>query len=137
MTEPAAAFRGLLDAEERHRTDPVSFSIPRSEVRRALRPGTMVKLLFAFGTGDPPPVERMWVEVLGVDGDRYLGRLDNEPRSIEDLKLGDPVRFGPQHVAAIWRDAPHAPRPEQFAVVSTRVWRRSVAGPRGADAAPG
>lgn len=101
----------------------MSFSIPRSELRRTLRPGSIVKLLFGFGAGDPPPAERMWVEVLRVDGDEYVGRLDNEPSAISDLKLNDHVRFGPEHVAAVWRELPHAPRPEQFAFVSTRVWR--------------
>jgi hypothetical protein len=118
-----ATFSGLLDAERRHQMAPISFSIPRSELRRGLRPGSLVKLLFGFGDGDPPPAERMWVEVLSVDANGYVGRLDNEPSAITDLKVNDQVRFGPEHVAAIWRDMAQPPRPEQFAVVSERVWR--------------
>jgi hypothetical protein len=118
-----APFSGLLDAEERHRSDPVSFSIPRSELRRTLEPGAIVKLLFGFGSGREPRAERMWVEVVGVDGDDYVGRIDNEPGVISDLKVDDGIRFQSRHVAGVWRDMPDAPRPEQFAVVSTRVWR--------------
>jgi hypothetical protein len=118
-----AKFTGLLDAESKARADPVSFSIPRSELRRALRPGSIVKLLFGFGNNDAAAAERMWVEVLEVDRDGYVGRLDNEPRAISDLKLDDRVRFGPEHIAAVWREMPFAPTPEQFAVVSSRIWR--------------
>jgi hypothetical protein len=81
-----------------------------------------VKLLFGFGDGQPDGAERMWVEVLEVDGDRYVGRLDNEPTIVSDLKVDDRIRFGPEHVAALWREMPLAPRPEQFAIVSRRIW---------------
>lgn len=124
MSEPRGQpFSGLLDAEERHRASPETFSIPRSEVRRHLAPGSLVKLLFGAGEGHPPPAERMWASVLDVAGDRYVGRLENEPVDILDLHLGDLVRFGPEHVAAIHRPTPMDPRPDQFAIVSSRIWR--------------
>jgi hypothetical protein len=131
MSEGAhARFTGLLDAERRHRMNPISFSIPRSELRRGLRPGSLVKLLFGFGDADADAdaalAERMWVEVLSVDDDGYVGRLDNDPSAITDLHAGDHVRFGPEHVAAIWREVAQAPRPEHFAVVSERVWREGA-----------
>jgi hypothetical protein len=115
-------FTGLLDAERRHRSAPDSFSIPRSEVREGLGAGDLAKLLFGFGEGDPPPAERMWVEVVELRDGGYVGRLGNAPQAISDLEPGALIPFGPQHVAAIWRDAEHAPRPEQFAFVSDRVW---------------
>ena len=123
MTQDDTQFSGLLDAEARHRQDPDSFSIPRSDVRSALAPGDLVKLLFGAGPGDPPPAERMWVLVLGAKDGRYLGRLDNEPEAISDLQLGAQVLFGPEHVAAIYRQRPPgSPTPEQFAIVSDEVW---------------
>jgi uncharacterized protein YegJ (DUF2314 family) len=122
-SQDRATFTGLLDAESQHRADPVSFSIPRSELRRALAPGSIVKLIFGFGETDARAAERMWVEVLEVDRDGYVGRLDNEPSVISDLMVDDQIRFGPEHIAGLWREMPLAPRPEQFAVVSTRIWR--------------
>jgi Uncharacterized protein conserved in bacteria (DUF2314) len=116
-------FVGLLDAEERHSAAPHSFSIPRSDVRRSLTPGSRVKLLFGAGPGARPSVERMWVEVVEVQADRYVGRLDNDPVAIVDLRRGDRVDFRPEHVAALWREVPDAPAPEQFAIVSSRIWR--------------
>jgi hypothetical protein len=115
-------FSGLLDAEVSHRADPWSFSIPRSGVRAALQPGDIVKLLFGVGGGPSRGVERMWVEVVEVGEDGYVGRLDNEPSAIGDLELGAIVRFEPRHVAAIWRDAADGPRPEDLAIVSDRIW---------------
>jgi hypothetical protein len=122
VTDDDARFGGLLDAEIRHRADPHSFSIPRSDVRRALERGDIVKLLFAIGI-EGSAAERMWVEVIEVRQDGYLGRLDNQPQAIVDLALGAEVHFGPQHVAAIFRDSDHAPRDEQFAIVGDAVWR--------------
>ena len=117
----ADRFAGLVDAEERHRAHPRTFSIPRSDVRATLGVGDRVKLLFAVGDGSSN--ERMWVEVVEVVDGRYVGRLDNEPVAITDLLLGDRIAFGPEHVAAIWRELPDAPTEGQFAIVSSSVWR--------------
>jgi hypothetical protein len=127
-------FSGLMDAEQRHRENPWTFSIPRSDVRRGLVAGDRVKLLFGVGTGSS--TERMWVEVTEVVGGRYLGRLDNEPVAIVDLRAGDRVEFGPEHVAALWRDVPDAPAESQFAIVSSRVWREGQPPVRAARMTP-
>ena len=127
-------FSGLVDAEERHRENPRTFSIPRSDVRAALAVGDRVKLLFGVGGGSS--TERMWVEVTEVVGARYVGRLDNEPVAIVDLRAGDLVEFGPEHVAAIWREVPDAPTQSQFAIVSSRVWRQGQPPVRAARMAP-
>lgn len=115
-------FEGLLDAEARHRADPHSFSIPRSEVRRALAVGDLVKLLFGFGGGEVPAAERMWVEVVEVREDGYVGRLENTPEAITDLRRGDLIRFQASHVAATYRVVEDGPTPDQLAIVSDRVW---------------
>ena len=117
-------FSGLLDAEQRHRAEPDTFSIPRSDLRHALVPGDLVKLLFGVGAGAPPPAERMWVVVLEAAGGSYVGRLDNEPLAISDLDVGATIRFGAEHVAAIYREPGQtSPTPEQFAIVSDRIWQ--------------
>jgi hypothetical protein len=116
-------FRRLLDAEQRHRAAPQSFSIPRSDVRSSLRTGAFVKLLFGFGDDETRSAERMWVEITDARDGRYVGRLENEPQAISDLRVGARIAFGPEHVAAVLRDTGHAPRDEQYAIVSDRIWR--------------
>ncbi|RYE18916.1 MAG: DUF2185 domain-containing protein, partial [Sphingobacteriaceae bacterium] len=46
-----------------------------------------------------PSAERMWVllEAINDDG-TYTGKLDNDPFYIKDLKAGDEVRFGSEHI---------------------------------------
>lgn len=115
----------IVNAEAAHRANPRTYSIPRRAVREALRPGNLVKLPFVV---DPPvgtyDVERMWVQVEEVADGRYRGRLDNEPRFIPQLRPGDSVAFGPEHVMAR-HAAPEDPLhtdPTLFAVVSRKVW---------------
>lgn len=45
--------------------------------------------------------ERLWVEVVGRDGDRYRGALENQPTFVRGLSNGDPLTFGPEHVFAV------------------------------------
>ena len=80
-------------------------SRPRSDVRRALVVGDRVKLLFV---GSDLSTERMWVEVTDVVDGRYVGRLANEPISVTEVRSGDHVGSGPEHVAAILRETPYA-----------------------------
>jgi uncharacterized protein YegJ (DUF2314 family) len=48
-------------------------------------------------------VDRMWVIVKARTPDGYVGVLDNDPGHAENLNLreGDLIVFGPEHVAAI------------------------------------
>jgi hypothetical protein len=129
MWRPKRPEIPLVDAEAAHRADPRTFSIPRRAVREALQPADLVKLLFVV---DSPAqritVERMWVEVLEVTDGRYRGRLDNEPLHLPHLHPGDPVEFGPEHVAARHADPgdPLYSDPALFAVVSRQVWDKDV-----------
>jgi hypothetical protein len=98
---------GLLDVEALRREAPLTFSIPRSDQRASLKVGDLVKLIFE---AEPPSstgltAERMWVEVREVGDGRFVGSLDNQPSFIADLEPGATVRFGPEHVAAIY-DSP-------------------------------
>jgi len=65
-----------------------------------LRPGNQTKLIFLFGSDDPkaPQAERMWVTIRAIDGTSYVGRLDNAPRYIPDLKIGETIRFEEKHI---------------------------------------
>jgi len=114
-------FTTLRDVEAMHHRSPITFSIPRSDLRKSLKPGALVKLVFSVSSG-PETAERMWVVVLSTSEIGYIGRLDDEPTLISDLSLDDEIHFGPEHVAALWRSLPLSPRPEQFAVVSSAIW---------------
>jgi hypothetical protein len=98
----------LVSAEERHTAHPATFQIPSKAEREALGPGTAAKLLFhiettATGQVIDRGVDRMWVIVTAVTPEGYVGVLDNDPGESEGLNLreGDLVLFGPEHVAAI------------------------------------
>jgi hypothetical protein len=114
-------WAGLQNVETLHRADPVTFSIPRSDQRVSLQVGDLVKLIF---TADPPSpagltAERMWVAVHDVSDGRFVGLLDNQPSFIADLKPGDAVHFGPEHVAALYTSPSGLRVPyRQFALVS-------------------
>ena len=48
-------------------------------------------------------VDRMWVIVKHAGASQYIGVLDSDPGTADNLKLrpGDEVRFGAEHVVAI------------------------------------
>jgi hypothetical protein len=76
------------------------FKSPRETIS-LVRPGEVVKLIFVFESENPeaPRAERMWVIVDQIHPDgHFVGRLDNEPQWIDDLKLGDEVTFDARHI---------------------------------------
>lgn len=105
MTNRAVDYR-LVDGELRHAEAPRAFFIPTRSEREALQPGDYAKLLFELVTPGPddPGAERMWVEVLGVTEDHYIGALTNTPRAITTISVGDRVDFGPEHVIGTLED---------------------------------
>ncbi len=91
----------LEDADPIAAENPYTFYKPSRELISRVRPGEVVKLIFCFTSDDPaaPSAERMWVLVDEVLADgSFRGRLNNEPRHIQDLKLDDPVSFQACHV---------------------------------------
>lgn len=77
-----------------------TFYKPSAEAISLIKPGTEVKLVFEFDRDDPkmPNAERMWVEVLAIDGEHFTGSLDNEPAFIKDLKYGTIIEFQAKHI---------------------------------------
>ena len=109
-TRPSLKTDGwmLVSAEERHAANPATFQIPPRTDRETLVPGAAAKLLFHIETKEAGQVidrgvDRMWVIVMAVTPEGYLGVLDNDPGQSEGLNLheGDAILFGPEHVAAI------------------------------------
>lgn len=98
----------LVSAEEQHAAFPQTFEIPTRPQRESLAPGVGVKLLFDIqikeaGVVIDHGVHRMWVIVKGRSAQGYTGVLDNNPGHAENLNLreGDTIQFGPEHVAGI------------------------------------
>jgi hypothetical protein len=109
-----------------------TFYKPSREVIAKVKVGECVKLIFRFDSDDPnaPGVERMWVVVdtheetpgrpkvphsprgaaatppggAFSEGGRFQGRLDNDPRYIQDLKAEDPIEFEACHIIATEHD---------------------------------
>lgn len=91
----------LVDADPIAAENPYTFYKPSREVIARVQPGDVVKLIFRFESDDPqaPSAERMWVIVDErlADG-HFRGRLDNQPRHIQDLKHLDAVDFDACHI---------------------------------------
>jgi hypothetical protein len=101
-----SCFR-LVNAEDRARDHFPMFQIPDLSTRRRLTTGMYVKLGFTDRDGQPDRArgERMWVQITDVIASDagtivYLGTLSNDPITFDDeeLKRGDNVTFGPEHV---------------------------------------
>lgn len=119
----------LDNVEDRAREAPRTFFIPPEQRRHNLQEGDTVKLVFMLNhpSGDQPEAERMWVDVISADGTSYTGSLLNTPHTIRDLKPGDKVAFGPEHVAAVAvNEAEIGYAVQQRALVSRRLAAKDV-----------
>ena len=96
----------LTNVEDMAREHPDTFYIYSWYERSNLKPGELCKLIFR--TDGDKSGERMWVKVEEVrkietktdTKIEYVGILDNIP-IVVDMKLGDQVEFGPEHIADI------------------------------------
>jgi uncharacterized protein YegJ (DUF2314 family) len=100
----------LDNAEEIHRVYPDSFWMPKKEVREALQPGNLVKLIFRMEEtigSEEVSVERMWVKVTEKHRNCYVGVLSNDPAGSECVKCGQSVRFQACHVIEVYESEIH------------------------------
>jgi len=100
MSESSKSWH-LVDADEIARAHKYTFYKPATAVLWKVRPGELVKLIFAFesSAGDDPSAERMWVKVSEVFPElRFRGELDNDPGYIKDLKAGETIEFEGKHI---------------------------------------
>jgi hypothetical protein len=99
----------LRDASQTAASYPYTFFKSPPEAISKVAPGERVKLIFQFESHDSeaPGAERMWVVVDETTSDgHFVGRLDNTPRHIIDLKLNDPVQFRACHIINTEHDDP-------------------------------
>jgi len=92
-------FIGLRDADFLKRTYP-TFEMPPELVVENLKPGDLVQLSFLISSNieNSPAAERMWVRVISVVEDSYIGTLDNSPAYIQNLKIGDKITFEKRNI---------------------------------------
>lgn len=91
---------------------PYTFFLPSENELIALAPGDLVKLLFRDDpAGENFAVERMWVLITEARGNSLIGRLDNEPYELHQLRADDIIRFERTDVISIqWKeDRPQRP----------------------------
>jgi uncharacterized protein YegJ (DUF2314 family) len=84
---------------------PKTFRIPSANDRASLGRGDFAKLIFRFSDGSREFVERMWVRVEAVGPEGYVGILDNNPYSTDEIRAGGRVKFNSDHIIQIQRDA--------------------------------
>jgi hypothetical protein len=80
--------------------NPYTFFKPLDYLLDQLRLGDLVKLTFV---ANPPSeqwgAERMWVKITALDSSGLLaGTLENQPRDLPALQLGDTIRFERHHI---------------------------------------
>lgn len=84
-----------------------TFYRPSAEAIGKVAVGDNVKLVFEYDNDNPDgwTAERMWVLVDHIDGEgQFRGRLDNVPRHISDLHLGDELEFRDIHIIQVEHD---------------------------------
>lgn len=95
----------LESALERHLQSPDTFEIPSSAELNNLQAGDMVKLLFLLAGEDDQgsyvQCERMWVTLLEVNSESYVGQLESLPITSDILRPGSIVKFDQHHICSI------------------------------------
>ncbi|WHY79839.1 DUF2185 domain-containing protein [Neobacillus sp. WH10] len=84
---------------ELNKESPYTFYVPSSEVLDKLKVGDLVKLIFVNKEEEDDGFsgERMWVEITQINGEKFVGKLDNEPYRLP-LKSGDEISFGVENI---------------------------------------
>ncbi len=93
---------------------PYTFFLPQPDELAALGPGDEIKAIFReIAGGREYDAERMWVLIERIENGDVIGTLDNEPKDMKLITLGDPVRIPLTHaISTLFRDDrvdPHVP----------------------------
>lgn len=92
---------------------PYTYHLPSENELLALQPGDLVKAVFRSIPASPIwEAERMWVEIIALEGDLLRAKLSNIPFDMPQLKPESPVRLKRSDVIDIdWRADREAPPP--------------------------
>lgn len=76
------------------------FPVPTKAMIAPLEKGHKAKLMFENSGGERSrnSLEPLWVEILLVQGDQYLGQLEDDPNCIPELKRGEMIEFKECHI---------------------------------------
>ncbi len=90
----------LGDAQKLVDEVPHKFSKPSTDVIEPLEKGHKVKLIFNIKNDNPEilSTEQLWVEILLVQENKFLGQLEDDPKYIQDLKCGEIIEFEERHI---------------------------------------
>lgn len=93
LAKPKPPLTFLVDAQARHRKYPKTFEVPTPDELAELQPAWHAKVIVN-------DMERPWVRITSIDGQRFKGTLANEPLTF-DGKFGDEVTFEARHICSI------------------------------------
>ena len=90
----------LGDSQKLANEIPYKFSKPSREIIEPLEKGHKVKLMFNFKSDNAEILssEQLWVEILLVQKNKFLGQLEDNPKYIKDLKCGEILEFEECHI---------------------------------------
>lgn len=80
-----------------------TFEIPSKKEIESLKVNDLVKLIFVEENDNPETMpERMWVKIIKINKDNFIGILDNNPYYIESVKYGDEIVFKIENIIDIY-----------------------------------
>ena len=93
----------LENAFELNKEYPDTFKILSKKEIDSLKVNDLVKLIFVEKNGSPETIpERMWVKIIEINKDNFVGILDNKPYYIESIKYGDEIVFKVENIIDIY-----------------------------------
>lgn len=113
----------LENAVKMNRLRPRNYLIPTQEEIKALKKGSLVKLIFVMKIPQDNGcrAERMWVVIEEINNRKFTGVLDNDPYYIKSIKCGDEIEFTVENIAGIYFDK-EAPFDEKlFAIITKKA----------------
>jgi len=103
------AFFGTYSITDPHliaRENPYTYYLPPTEHLSALESEDLVQIIIeGYPESRYIGAERIWVRITNRVDDNFIGKLDNIPVDMPQLKLGDEVRFSSRDIIDInWDD---------------------------------
>lgn len=90
----------LIDRLDFSDKDTVTAHHCSDDIEHKLEKGSKVRLIFNAqeSNSDKKITELLWVEILLVQDDKYLGQLEDDPKIISNLMRGEMIDFENRHI---------------------------------------